>query len=639
MLLRNKRNWFKSSGKRQDKIETALFAIKKTELILEKMTTSQPHLKTIKLFLVMSIVVTFLLIVFGFITRTGQTNQTCPDWPTCYGQYTFPLVQAAWIQFIHRLLAVFSAGFMVVTTFLARHWVKTYSWITRPLYYGCLLLAGQIILGGYGVITQSSTSLAPVHLGLAMLVLGCLLTPTLIVFHSTSFTKVSIHLRWVSPFARFSILTLIAIFVLMISGAYLAANGSGDSCVGWPLCNGSLPVTFPGWLQLGHRVFSGMIAAMILYLFFEAWKSQSSQPVILTSSSSVLILLIGQGLIGALKVSRGFPTDLVVLHAVSSAALWAVQVVVVMAAGLVARTAEEERGEAQIPRNIQQRSKDFFILSKPLIMLLLLFTTFTGMIVGGRSTPSLSLIFWTLLGGALAAGGSSAVNQYIDRDLDKSMQRTEKRPLPDGRLTPAEGLAFGIISCLAGFYVLAGFVNLLVALLSLAGMVYYVLVYSIWLKRLTVQNIVIGGGAGAIPPLVGWAAATGQLDWNALFLFAIIFLWTPPHFWALALVRRKEYARVGIPMMPVVYGEEYTRKQIFIYTLVLVGFSLLTPLINLGGLVYWIGALLIGGILIYYAWQLLSRGGNKNSWQLYRYSSVYLTMLFFVLIVDVIIKT
>lgn len=602
------------------------------------MTIDQQQVKIIRLFLVISVVATFLLIVFGFIARTNQAGQACPDWPTCYGQFTFPFDQAARVQFVHRVLALISAAFMVVTTILARRWFKNVSLVTGPLYYGCLFLAGEIILGGYGVITQSSTRLSPVHLGLAMLVLGCLLAPSVIVFHPTFFTKTSIQLRWISPFARISILTLLAIFVLMISGAYRAANGSGDSCIGWPLCNGGLPITLAGWLQLGHRIFSGLIAGMILSLFYKAWKSQSSQPVILTFSSSVLILLIGQGLIGALKVSRGFPNDLIVLHAVSSAALWAVQVVVVVATGLAARTGEAERLEAQIPRNIRQRSKDFFILSKPLIMLLLLFTTFTGMVVGGSAFPDLRLILWTLLGGALSAGGSSAINQYIDRDLDKSMQRTEKRPLPAGRLTPAEGLAFGIISCLAGFYILAGFVNLLAALLSLAGMVYYVLVYSIWLKRLTVQNIVIGGGAGAIPPLVGWAAASGELNWNALFLFAIIFLWTPPHFWALALVRRKEYAMVGIPMMPVIYGEEYTRRQIFIYTLILVGFSLLSPLINLGGMIYWSGALFIGGILIFYAWRLLIKGGNKNGWKLYRYSSIYLTLLFLVLIIDVVIK-
>ena len=174
-------------------------------------------------------------------------------------------------------------------------------------------------------------------------------------------------------------------------------------------------------------------------------------------------------------------------------------------------------------------------------------TTYGGLVIGGKAWPSFSLTIWTLIGGALAAGGSSALNQYIDRELDKNMQRTAKRPLADGRLTDAEGLAFGLGLSLISYYILACFVNGLAALLSLAGIIYYVILYSLWLKKATVQNIVIGGGAGAIPPMVGYAAATGHLDWTAWILFAIIFMWTPPHFWALAIVRMKDYERQAFP--------------------------------------------------------------------------------------------
>src|SRR4030065_447317 len=188
------------------------------------------------------------------------------------------------------------------------------------------------------------------------------------------------------------------------------------------------------------------------------------------------------------------------------------------------------------------------------------------MVIGAKAWPSLELTFWTLVGGLMAAGGSGAMNQYIDRYDDQKMQRTQKRPLPAGRLTPGGALAFGVGVALASFYLLTAFVNILAALLSLAGIIYYVLLYSVFLKKTTVQNIVIGGGAGAIPPLVGWAAATGSLNIPSLFLFAIVFMWTPPHFWALALVRRKDYARAGVPMLPVVRGEKETRWQIFLYT-------------------------------------------------------------------------
>jgi protoheme IX farnesyltransferase len=268
---------------------------------------------------------------------------------------------------------------------------------------------------------------------------------------------------------------------------------------------------------------------------------------------------------------------------------------------------------------------------------LLLVTTYAGMVIGARAWPSFSLAFWTLLGGFMAAGGSGAINQYIDRFDDKKMQRTQKRPIPAGRLTPGEGLAFGVGMALASFYLVAAMVNFLAALLVLAGIIYYVLIYSLLLKKTTVQNIVIGGGAGAIPPLVGWAAATGGLNIPSLFLFAVVFMWTPPHFWALALVRRNDYARAGVPMLPVVRGERETRWQIFIYTLELVGLTLLLPLFGLGGSVYMVGAVALGGWLLLAAWKVWKQGGNKVAWKMYRYSSMYLAFLFVVLMVDALV--
>jgi protoheme IX farnesyltransferase len=243
---------------------------------------------------------------------------------------------------------------------------------------------------------------------------------------------------------------------------------------------------------------------------------------------------------------------------------------------------------------------------------------------------------WTLIGGALAAGGSSALNQYIDRELDKHMQRTAKRPLADGRLTNAEGLAFGLGLSLISYYVLACFVNGLAALLSLAGIIYYVILYSLWLKKATVQNIVIGGGAGAIPPMVGYAAATGHLGWTAWILFAIIFMWTPPHFWALAIVRVKDYERAGVPMLPVVRGEMAARRQIFIYTIELIAVTLLLPILRLAGPVYLVASLLLGGALIYAAWAVLRTGGNKVAWRMYKWSSTYLVFIFLAIMIDAV---
>ena len=271
-------------------------------------------------------------------------------------------------------------------------------------------------------------------------------------------------------------------------------------------------------------------------------------------------------------------------------------------------------------------------------MILLLVTTYAGMVVGGEKIPTLSLTFWTMIGGALAAGGASAINQYIDREIDRSMQRTAKRPLPAKRLLPSEALALGVSEIILSFYIFATFVNLNAALLAMAGMFYYVYIYSIWLKHVTVQNIVIGGGAGAIPPLVGWAAATGGLNVPSLFLFALVFLWTPPHFWALALVRKNDYARASIPMLPVIRGEENTRFQIFIYTIQLVILTLLMPLIGIGGTIYLISAIILGLWLLSTAWQVYKKAGNKLAYRMYRYSSMYLAFIFFAMVIDVLIK-
>jgi protoheme IX farnesyltransferase len=402
------------------------------------------------------------------------------------------------------------------------------------------------------------------------------------------------------------------------------------------LCSGGLPTSPQGWLAFGHRFLTLVAGILAVALFSTAWRKHYRQPVLLTGATGVGLLFIGQVLISALKVERGYPLDLVALHAAATAALWASLIVTVTAAAVEPDTSLTEIQVAARPVG-SKRLKAFLMLNKPIIVALLLVTTFAGMVVGGKQIPTVGLAFWTLLGGALAAGGSSALNQVIDRVIDGNMQRTAKRPLPSGALTPAEGLAYGLGACLAAFFILAGFVNLLAAVLSLAGMVYYVLLYSVWLKHATVQNIVIGGGAGAIPPLVGWAAATGSLNIPSLFLFAIVFMWTPPHFWALAIVRQNDYARAGVPMLPVVKGEKIARTQIFIYTLELVALTLLMPLFKMTGSLFLVSAVVLGLWLIYAAWNVLRKPGNKVAWMMYRYSSMYLAFIFLALVLDVLI--
>jgi len=284
-----------------------------------------------------------------------------------------------------------------------------------------------------------------------------------------------------------------------------------------------------------------------------------------------------------------------------------------------------------------QHTLDFLMLNKPLVVVLLLFTTYTAMVVGLKQLPGFEVTFWTLLGGALSAGGAGAINQYIDRDIDQLMKRTRHRPLPAGRLGSTPGLIYGIGSCLLGLSILAAFVNLLSAALSLAGMVYYLFIYSIWLKRLTAYNIIIGGGAGAMPVLVGWAAATGRLDINVLLLFALVFLWTPPHFWAFSLQHQADYARAKIPILPVLSGEKVTYRQILIYTCLLVVLTLLMPQFGIGGSLFFVCALLSGSLFIFVSLRLFLQGGSTHARHVFLYSNMYLAFLFLALILDVLL--
>lgn len=432
-----------------------------------------------------------------------------------------------------------------------------------------------------------------------------------------------------SSFARWVLALFFVVLALTLVGRIVVVTGAIAHCDGFPLCVPSQPV---GWFKQAHIFLVGLASILMFAVLRKAWREHRNQTVLLPLTTILGVMFFGQVLVGAMQVTLNYPPHLVFLHTVTTISLWVSLLLLVYTSGILAM-------ESQPVDHLDQRKrlKDFIALSKPLIVGLLLITTYGGLVIGGKAWPSFSLTVWTLLGGALAAGGSSALNQYIDRELDKHMQRTAKRPLADGRLTNAEGLAFGLGLSLTSYYVLACFVNGLAALLSLTGILYYVILYSLWLKKATVQNIVIGGGAGAIPPLVGYAAATGHLDWTAWILFAIIFMWTPPHFWALAIVRMKDYERAGVPMLPVVRGELETRKQIFIYTLELIAVTLLLPILDLAGNFYLIASLILGGALIYAAWAVWKQGGNKVAWRMYKWSSTYLVFIFLAIMIDAVL--
>jgi len=279
--------------------------------------------------------------------------------------------------------------------------------------------------------------------------------------------------------------------------------------------------------------------------------------------------------------------------------------------------------------------RDYLTLTKPKVQSLLLLTTVTTMYVAGD--PSIGLVLLTCLGGALSAGGAGAINHAVDRDIDRRMARTADRPVASGRISPQAAIAFGTLLGAASFTLLSLAVNPLAAALSLSGLFGYVFVYTLWLKRTTPQNIVIGGAAGAVPPLVAWAAVTGGLDGTAFYLFAIVFFWTPPHFWALSLLMKDEYAKVGVPMLPVVRGEQETRRQILLYTVLLYAVTQLPFCAGGFGLEYLVASMTLGAVFIYFAYRLLRAADRTWALRTYLFSLAYLALLFISMPLDRVI--
>ncbi len=584
-------------------------------------------------------VAVFILIVLGSVLRVIEAGAACPDWPTCFGVWTPPQYSGAWWDYVHRAWSAITVLIAVWAVVAARSEYASNRKITGAASLGLGLLLVQALLGALLSQADRVSWLSALHLGLSLIIQALFIAATVAAMHRQSAGASSAALAYRRPFARHSAAVLVLSFALMVSGTLVAGMDASEACQSWPLCNGlALPAAAGDWINLVHRLVVLGTGLSLAALFWQAWRTQKSNTLVLVSTTAAAVLFFSQALLGA-RMGQDAPVYLLGLHTATAAGFWAAMVIQLAAVGLYARSDGEAAADAIAgrARSLKGFAGDLLMLTKPIVVALLLVTTFAGMIIGLKSWPPFWLTVWTLLGGFMAAGGSGAINQYIDRSDDGKMQRTQKRPIPSGRLTPGEGLAFGVGISLASFYLIVAMVNLLAGLLSLAGIIYYVLIYSIFLKKTTVQNIVIGGGAGAIPPLVGWAAATGSLNIPSLFLFAVVFMWTPPHFWALALVRAKDYARAGVPMLPVIRGEHETRWQIFLYTLELVGLTLLLPLFGLGGSVYFVGAVLLGLWLISSAWRVWKQGGNKLAWKMYRYSSMYLAFLFAVLVVDALL--
>ncbi len=284
-------------------------------------------------------------------------------------------------------------------------------------------------------------------------------------------------------------------------------------------------------------------------------------------------------------------------------------------------------------------ARDYLALTKPKIISLLLVTAAGGMFLAEQGFPSMTMLAWVWVGGALASGGANAINQHLDRDIDREMRRTRARPVAGHRVSPRYALAFGVALNAGAFALLATLVNPLAAILTLSASLFYVFVYTLWLKRTTPNNIVIGGAAGAVPPMVGWVAVTGSLDLPAVYLFAIIFFWTPPHFWALSLLIQGDYEQAGVPMLPVVSSRGQTTLHIFLYSIALTGLTLMFALLPEVGLVYLASAAALGLPFIWLAWRLWRDDSRGRAKAAYLYSLAYLALLFVAIMVDSVVKS
>ena len=621
-----------------------------------------------------TLVVTLALIVVGSLARLHPAGTGCGnEWPLCNGQIIPPLEWAALIEVAHRILAISVLLLAGATTVAACITPEASARVRALAVSGLAVLLLQIVVGGLTAVLAAPALIAVLHLTAAMLFIGLALATTLA---AAAQRGASPHLAagtWPVPDVnrRLALLATagaaIALF-LVVFGAATSAGGAAP-CTTWPGCEqpefGSVPrVT----AHLGYQATALLGALAAGGTLLAAYRSGSGGRVRLLSMLAVLVV-IAQTALNAAGAAGGNPAWVTTPQLFLATLLWVLMAALALAAWSTARATGKTApaliapaGNTRAPQvnvplpdssgamavaapalaiaaplpawaSAKQVVADYIALTKPGIMSLLLTTTFCAMLIAERGLPPLWLVVVTLLGGVLASGGASVLNCYIDRDIDGEMSRTRNRAIVAGRVSPQAALIYGVTLSAVAVLMLGFWVNWLAALLALAGNLFYVFIDTLWLKRSTPYNIVIGGAAGAAPPLVGWAAVTGNLTPLAWGLFLIIFAWTPPHFWALALLKQGEYTRAAVPMLPVVRGELETRRQILFYTVILaVGCVALTPF-GLGW-IYLVGAIVLNGLFLAYAVLLYRKPSKRAARQMFFYSLWYLAGIFAVAVID-----
>ncbi len=599
--------------------------------------------RTFRSLAITTAVLTLLLIAWGGIVRATGSGDGCPDWPACFGRWIPRAEYHTLIEYTHRLLA-FLAGVASLALAAVGGWSlfrkgpveRVTAWLAVAL---LPLFIVQALIGGWIIHSGENPSVVTLHFAVAFIVLG-------LVVVIAARTLLGTAAGGDRTYARLTLLAAAATYALLLVGTYVRAENAGLAFREWPLMGQSLvpDLSLPGAVAMfAHRMLAIVVVALVAWTMIRARTMTPRSPLLVRLSTGALILLVIQVLVGGANVLTELATWARASHVAISALIWATVVALTVAARVEPSgdrspdraTAPETEGVT--PPTMGDTIRAYVALTKPRIIVLLLIITVPAMVLAAGTIPSLALILVTLIGGTLAAGAANAMNMYLDRDIDQVMRRTRQRPLPKHRIEPEAALRFGFVLAAIAYAFLAITVNVLAAALALSAIAFYVFVYTMWLKRSTDQNIVIGGAAGAVPVLVGWAAVTGSIAMPAIVLFSVVFLWTPPHFWALALRMRDDYAAAGVPMMPVVRGDDETRKQIFLYSLVLFGVTLLLIPIASMGPVYTATAVVLGGVFVYRCLQLWREPSDDQAWRVFKFSLLYLAGLFVAVAIDALV--
>ena len=612
------------------------------------MTTPSPALPRFRRLAVVTALATLALTAVGGLVRATGSGLGCLDeWPKCRGGWIAPLEYEAVIEYSHRLLAGIVVLLLVALVIAARRWIRDESMFFRLALGGLGVVVAQALLGALVVATELHAALVTAHL---LMALALVTVTTTIAARAFTVGRPKADGSQ-AKIARLAYGALGGLLPLFVVGAYVREKGAGLAFDDWPLMNGTVLPSFdaPGAaLHFAHRLLALLVAGHLIGLALRA--RRDVRPPVRVYALAGLAAFVAQALVGAANVWTELSPAAVVGHATLAFVTWAsfVALVVFARAARPARAAAgdvthappaAERGpragesDARVP-GLSDRVMAYVHLTKPRIITLLLITTVPAMVLAAKGLPSLWLIVATLIGGMLTAGSANAFNQYLERDIDEQMQRTKSRPLPSHAVAATPALVFAIAIGVIGFVWLWSVVNLLSAILAVSAIAFYVVVYTLLLKRNTPQNIVIGGAAGAAPVLIGWAAVTNTVGAPAWVMFAIVFLWTPPHFWALAMRYRDDYAKAGVPMLPVVRGDRSTTLQILVYSVVLVASTLVLQVVGGLGLVYAVAAVVLGVGFLYRAVKLRSEPTGPMAFGLFKYSVTYLALLFAAIAVD-----